>query len=427
MIEARGTPRAALVQRYILPRLTGQYSICDALLKDQTPVNGRFEVPPSFDGGEGSGALSAMGVSYSSASDVPNLCNTGRAPAASGPFSAERVFGAYAVPSLDTERPAPMQFAPRSSLAEPLQPAKPEVPPVIAVHRLRHMQPTAAVELVNPLCETFGGCKATQVPGQPSIALSGDPEAIQTVSRFLTDVDKPQVAYRLRATLFELDRSSGRVLGVDLNLGTNVFLRSQGTSADNGAITLGVNYSGAFAALTAQEEQGNAVVLSRPELRLTDGQASTFSSSTEVPTVSQIIYDENGRQTQGIEYREAGLIMNVTLRAAGRSVELDLAQELSSFGRASAVAGNPSKVKRSLRSTFSIPLGQPVIIGGLLRQSSDDTASRVPVLGWPLRNSRTVSNTDVYLLVQVDTEVVSEPDEEAASGTVSDRTEGVSR
>lgn len=427
MIEARGTPRVALVQRYVLPRISGQYSICDQLLNDRTPVNGRFSLPSSFDG-EGQSALSAIGVAAGYAGEVLTLCTSGRSPAASGPFSAERVFGqAHAVPALDVGRPAPVQIAPAYSHAEPA-PAKPAVDPVIAVRRLRHMQPTAAVSLVNPLCETFGGCSAVIVPGQPAIALSGDPDAIQTVSNFLSDVDKPQVAYRLRATLFELDRSSGRVLGVDLNVGTNVFLRSQDTAADNAAVTLGVNYSGAFAALTAQEEQGNAVVLSRPELRLTDGQASTFSSSTEVPTVSQIVYDENGRQTQGIEYREAGLIMNVTLRAAGQSVELDLAQELSSFGRASsAVAGNPSKVKRSLRSTFSIPLGEPVIIGGLLRQSSDLSSARVPFVGWPLRNNRTVSNTDVYLLVQVDPEIVSEPDEESASGTATGRTEGGSR
>lgn len=415
-----------MVQRYVLPRVTGQYVICDALLADRTPVTGRISLPASFDG-EGEAALQAMGVQAGYTGDVLQLCSGGRGGSTS-PFSASRVFGdGYAVPALDNRPPAvSLRGTAPPSLAEPIPPAAvPAVPPVIATRQLRHIQPKAAVDLVNPLCEAFGGCVATLIPGQPMIAVSGDPEAIQTISRFLGDIDVPQRAYRLRATLFEIDRSSGRVLGLDLNLGTNAFVRTQGTSAGEGAISLGVNYGAAFAALTAQEEQGNATVLSRPELRLTDGQPSTFSSSTEVPTVSQIIYDQDGRQTQGIEYREAGLILNVTLRAAGQSVELDLAQELSSFGRASAVAGNPSKVKRSLRSTFSLPLGEPVIIGGLLRDAADDSTSRVPFLGWPLRSNRTVSRTDVFLLVQVDAETVSEPRQDPPSGTATGRTEGV--
>lgn len=266
---------------------------------------------------------------------------------------------------------------------------------------LGHVQPSMALELAQSVCQGPFDCSVVQIPRQPILAVSGTPEAILAVKAIMAVADIPQRSYRLRATLFEVENSSGNVFGVDARLGTSIFGNITGQS--DGAIRLGLDYSGAMLSIRAQEDTGKAKVLSRPELRLSDGQPATFASSVEVPTVSQILYDEAGRQTQGIEYREAGLIMNVTLRASGSSVELDLAQELSAFSQPrSAVAGNPSKTKRSLRSTFSLPLGEPLLIGGLIRDTNDYSEGRLPILGWTTRRADQTSRTEVYLLVQVD-------------------------
>lgn len=270
------------------------------------------------------------------------------------------------------------------------------------------------------LCGALSDCSAVLIPGQSILAVRGAPEAVSGAIDLLRVADVPQRSYRLRATLFEIEQSAGQVFGFEGQLGTSVYLSAQ--SSTDGAIRLGLDYGGASIAIRAQEDDGRATVLSRPELRLSDGQPATFASSVEVPTVSQILYDEAGRQTQGIEYREAGLILNVTLRASGSSVELDLGQELSAFSQPrSAVAGNPSKTKRSLRSTFSVPLGEPVLIGGLIRDTTDQGEGRLPILGWPIRRNDQQSRTEVFLLVQVDQLAQPAAGEPAASG---DRPQG---
>lgn len=406
MIEANGTPRFALVQRYVVPRIAGQYTICDALLKDQTPVTGRLAIPDSYEG-QGLASLRALGVTATLDGMVTNLCVAGGG--GGGALSFDRLSGgAYTVPALEVpglDR-APLAGGPAvsqhpgedaSGYAEPVEPQE------TRLVALSFLLPDDALKLLQAACVAPLTCSGVVVPGQPLIALTGVPEALDGASAFYGQVDRPPRSYRLRATLFELDRSNGRILGGSLSVGTSVFLDVKGEPRDGRAVSLGVDYSAATLSISAQEDAGNVQVLSRPELRLLDGQVARFSSSTEVPTVSQIIYDEQGRQTQGIEYREAGLILDVTLRASGQSVQLDLSQELSSFARTqSAVAGNPSKTKRTLKSAFAIPTGEPVLVGGLLRSTEDHSLSRIPLLGWPIAKQDSSATTDVYLLLQVD-------------------------
>ena len=375
--------------------------ICPELLEDRTPITGRITLPEAFED-DGGRALASLGISAVDSGGVLMLCS-GRAN--NGLFNPGRIVnlatgGASSrVPAASAGRDPFTGGSP--SLAEPLPPAPPPPPPVMETVTLRHLQPAKALELAQTLCQGPTGCTAVQIPGQPMLAVRGASEAVLEVTDLLKVADIPQRSYRLRATLFEVEQSSGQVFGIEVQLGTSTFLDVQGGS--EGAIRVGLDYSGALLSIRAQEDTGRATVLSRPEMRLTDGQPATFSSSVEVPTVSQILYDEAGRQTQGIEYREAGLILNVTLRASGSAVELDLGQELSAFAQQrSAVAGNPSKTKRSIRSTFSLPLGEAVMIGGLLRDTTDQGEGRIPVLGWPIRRNDQVSRTEVFLLVQVD-------------------------
>lgn len=375
--------------------------MCPQLLEDRTPITGRVVLPESFDQDEGTSALRSLGLTAQWAGDTLHLCTAnGRSAGFLPPLSA------YSVPAL--QRPGNATGVGRSdpdletpALAQAIRPTPPAPPPVVEVVTLKHLQPAKALEMAQGLCGALGDCSVVPIPGQPLLAVRGASEAVSGAIRLLTIADVPQRSFRLRATLFEIEHSAGQVLGIEGQLGTSVFAGVSPTT--DGVLSVGFDYAGASVAIRAQEDEGRATVLSRPELRLADGQPATFASSVEVPTVSQIIFDDAGRQTQGIEYREAGLILNVTLRAAGSSVELDLGQELSAFAQQrSAVAGNPSKTKRSLRSTFTVPIGEPILIGGLIRDTTDQGEGRIPFLGWPIRRSDQSSRTEVYLLVQVD-------------------------
>lgn len=385
----------------MVPRIYGEYVICPQLLEDRTPITGRVSLPEAFDQDQGNSALRSLGVTAQWSGETLHLCTAnGRSAGFLPPLSA------YSVPPIQragnatgVERQISEPQTP--TLAQAIRPAPPAPPPVVELVTLTHLQPAKGQEMAQGLCGALGDCSVVLIPGQPVLAVRGASEAVSGVIRLLTVADVPQRSYRLRATLFEVEHSAGQVLGIEGQLGTSVFGSVAPTT--EGAIRLGLDYAGATIAIRAQEDEGRATVLSRPELRLSDGQPATFASSVEVPTVSQIIFDDAGRQTQGIEYREAGLILNVTLRAAGSSVELDLGQELSAFAQQrSAVAGNPSKTKRSLRSTFNLPIGEPVVIGGLIRDTTDQGEGRLPFLGWPVRRNDQTSRTQVFLLVQVD-------------------------
>ncbi len=85
-----------------------------------------------------------------------------------------------------------------------------------------------------------------------------------------------------------------------------------------------------------------------------------------------------------IEYRETGVILEVRPRIdTNNVVALEIAQEVSRVEQPGRERRdeNPTIVQRRISSTVNVTSGQPVVLGGLIQDSTLQSSEKVPVLG----------------------------------------------
>lgn len=129
------------------------------------------------------------------------------------------------------------------------------------------------------------------------------------------------------------------------------------------------------AALSALEKAGRGKTLAQPSLTVTNGQrANLFVGDTEFITTQP-----SRRSLGGLRPIGSGVRLTVTPQAgSGGEITLHLELSASSFVEIADGLDVPSSATRSMSGTVRIRDGSSVVIGGLLQESSSDSA-----LGWP--------------------------------------------
>ena len=164
-------------------------------------------------------------------------------------------------------------------------------------------------------------------------------------------------------------------LGTGINVGV---VRGQVTIPGVGAVTN-------IAALArALETDGNANILSTPNLLMLDNEEAKIVIGQNVPFITGQ-YAQTGSTTtvtpfQTIERRDVGLTLRVKPQISeGGTVRLQIYQEASAV-RETTVAG-VTLDKRAIESTVLIDDGQIVALGGLVQDDARAGVEKVPLLG----------------------------------------------
>ena len=126
--------------------------------------------------------------------------------------------------------------------------------------------------------------------------------------------------------------------------------------------------------------------LSAPQVLVRDNQTATIRVGDQIPVTvrtSQSTINPDSPLVTEVQFRDTGTLLTVTPRInAGGQVTLEVNQEVSLPGTEPAVGGggNVSIAQRSINSTVTVQSGQTVVMGGLIRESRNDSRSGVPVL-----------------------------------------------
>ncbi len=217
-----------------------------------------------------------------------------------------------------------------------------------------------------------------------------------TIEAMLRKIDILPLQVRIDATIAEV------TLNDTLNYGTQFFFKSGGlngalnfspagaaagafASAFPGFVLSGPNNgSGALSALQAVTKVN---VLSSPQLLVLDNEAARLQVGNLVPfltTSSQSVLTSNAPVINSVDYRETGVIMEVTPRVnSGGLVTLDIAQEVSDIDAAATAASqvqSPTFLQRKVSSRVVVQDGQTVGLAGLIRDSSARSNSGIPWL-----------------------------------------------
>ncbi len=172
------------------------------------------------------------------------------------------------------------------------------------------------------------------------------------------------------------------------------------------------------AALNALQNVTTVKVLSSPQLMVLDNEAARLQVGNLVPYLtssSQSTITANSAVINSIDYRETGVIMEVTPRVnSGGLVTLDIAQEVSDVdttATATSQIQSPTFLERNVRSRVVVQDGQTVGLAGLIRDTSSQGnqgipwLKDVPLLGI-LAGSQNNSRTRTELLVMITPHVI---------------------
>lgn len=129
-------------------------------------------------------------------------------------------------------------------------------------------------------------------------------------------------------------------------------------------------------------------VLSSPKLIVLDREAANINVGSQVPvltsdTVSASTASTDTTRTQSVQYKNTGIILNVTPYVNSRGIlTLDISQTVSEVATdtTSSIA-SPTILNRSIQTKVALKSGETVMLGGLIKDSKNKNKSKVPLLG----------------------------------------------
>ncbi len=179
--------------------------------------------------------------------------------------------------------------------------------------------------------------------------------------------------------LFGINQGRPESINFDTTNGTIAFAgATNGTSIGMADKFLGMNLAGVIDLL---EDDGVISMLAEPNLTALSGETASFLAGGEFPVT---VVDGEGRIT--VEFKEygVGLAFTPTVLEAGR-ISMRVRPEVSELTNNGSVRLNnitiPALVTRRAETTVELGSGQSFMIGGLIRNRTDSTGNKAPILG----------------------------------------------
>lgn len=170
--------------------------------------------------------------------------------------------------------------------------------------------------------------------------------------------------------------STDATLNVLQNLGSGLTL---GIGAETSS---GVRYG---LILRALQTDSAANILSTPSIVTLDNEEAEIIVAQNLPFITGQFTGTGSQNPQNpfqtIERQDVGLTLKVTPQInEGDTIKLDLEQEVSDVVAITEGSG-PVTRKRSIKTSVLVDDGGILVLGGLIEEVSDDTRSKVPLLG----------------------------------------------
>jgi type IV pilus assembly protein PilQ len=264
-----------------------------------------------------------------------------------------------------------------------------------------------------------------------SVTLRDNPEGLKELGAVIKSLDKVVSQVAIEAVLVELTTDSLKDLGINWNLAASAFgpaldtsfpwsesytreivgpRRGEQTSETQGPqFTLGtISLQELTASLRILESKGEANILANPRITTLNDSPAEIKITKEM-AVSPERRLEDIDTARGVsdyvyeyKYKDVGIILNVTphINAEGY-ITLDVEPTVSSPS-ASAIFPDAIDInKRTAKTKVMVKNGETLVIGGLLSKNTEETKSKVPILGdiLPFLFSRTDKRTDKTDLV----------------------------
>ena len=286
-------------------------------------------------------------------------------------------------------------------------------------------------QVINIL-EATGNVSVVAEPNTNSLIINAPPEHIEMLTRLIAQLDQAPPQVLIEAIVAEVSLGAERKLGFQWSwtearhLGRDDATGTLGTDFGLSSETLGLRYAVAGTSLEtllhALATDNKVSILSTPRIFTSNNRQAEINISTQTPYVSTVRTTDL-TQTFGVDYLDVGVILRVTPQIApDGTVTMQVVQEaneLLGYEQFGTTVRAPRIARRSAEATILVADGQTVVLGGIIRDNSTRTVSKVPLLGdLPLLGGlfrrSTVTREKTELLVFLTPRVVRNKEEARA-------------
>ncbi|RYF53585.1 MAG: type II secretion system protein GspD [Comamonadaceae bacterium] len=294
--------------------------------------------------------------------------------------------------------------------------------------------------------------------------LDGNVRVVADEKRNALLIRAPRTEYRrIEQALRELDKAPSQVLieasivevslTGNLQYGVEWFVQNSLSNGRDGQALLNMRESGSIgprqpgfsytifnkagmvrATLNALAEKSQVRLLSSPSVLVLNNHNATIQVGQQTPIKSSTsISTGNNLVTESITYKDTGVMLSVTPSVnAGGLISMDISQQVTDVGEADQPTGQRAFLTRQINTRVAVRSGEPVVLGGLIRENDTSGRNGVPVLSslpvvGALFGNTTNNNNRTELLVMLTPRALENDDElRSASAEMRDRMRSLS-
>lgn len=251
---------------------------------------------------------------------------------------------------------------------------------------------TSSVATPTVKADLFGGdgVKVIADTENNALLIMATPAEYQKIESALNKLDNVPLQVLIEASIIEVN------LEGDLNYGVQWFLNNR-VSGYDGALALGLGLPTASLSsfsytlnkdgdvrflLRMLEAESKLNVISTPSIMVRDNQTAKISVGRQVPVRTGQTTSGVGTTTELIQYRDTGVLLEVTPRVNSSGLVLmEINQEVSSVDQTQTSSiDSPTINQRAIQSTVAVQSGETIVLGGLIQDDRSLGKSGVPGL-----------------------------------------------
>lgn len=262
------------------------------------------------------------------------------------------------------------------------------------------------------------------------VLFTGTATEYAALVNLLTALDRPAPQVVVEVIIAEVTLTDSTSLGVTLfgreERGDGTLTGgTEGIEIGSGGLLMTFRGADLRADLNAQASNNRVNILQRPQLVTRSGQTARFQVGTDVPIITSQRAtnvqsgDDRTDILQNVQYRQTGVILELTPVVYGDRVDIIINQEISEVGEStnSAIA-SPPILNRSLSTQIAIADGWTGVLGGLIANNYSKVnigvpfLKDIPIIGSAFQNN-TVRGARTELLMLITPRIIRGDDDMA--------------
>lgn len=239
-----------------------------------------------------------------------------------------------------------------------------------------------------------GNVRVVADPKRNALLIRAPRTEFRRIEKALRELDKAPAQVLIEASIVEVSLTGNLAYGVEWYVQNGLSNGREGHALLNlrdsggiGARQPGFSYTimnkaGAVrATLNALAEKSQVRLLSNPSVLVLDNHNATIQVGRQQPIKSSTAVTTGNLVTESITYKDTGVMLSVTPSVnSGGLITMDIVQQVIDVGEIDAATQQRNFLNRQIQSRVAVRSGEPIVLGGLIRENGTEGRSGVPGL-----------------------------------------------